>query len=508
MMETSGRPSVTQTQTINPDAPLFEDQVREYRRGQRRRYNAQRNLRNLARTITGRNPYQMTLEEQVDPDTQLRRSLRDRAAIVPAEVLYNSRRDDNNHRVYNHLSEEAILCTDNQQIDRPFIQPESYAALRQSGMQFIHIGVAQVRIQILHRQDEGTSALVVFRDNRWQGDQSIFDTVEIDLTKGSQLVYVIPDTMQTIGDFYRNFQISILTRGYQNWQNGEANLLITRGLVGRLSNTSNVGFAYQISNVSEYLVSRGIRALSGRRYSAQENQGRNWVVRPSRVEIPMMPTELQTSNLLDGRISISFQNYVPAPNHASDIPDDDEDEVRSETILILTKEESDIEETDNDEEDDWQYIQYLADQSAQPPDNSQQKDSGPVWDTDKEGDDGNTNKDWINPFSERGGETMDTIFMMNDNNTEETFDYPQFKNLSNALNEHAFMSSSSAISHYQPPQDQSMNMPSYPPARSTNEARPIPTFEERVPRAGRFRGATTMKCGHYHQRNNNKAPCL
>ena len=287
--------------------------------------------------------------------------------------------------------------------------------------------------------------------------------------------------MQKIGDFYRNFQISILTRGYQNWQNGEANLLITRGLVGRLSNTPNVGFAYQINNVSEYLVSRRVRALPGRRYSAQDDHGRNWIVRQPRVDIPMVPTELQTSNLLDGRISVSFRNYIPAPEHTSNIPDDgDESEVGSETILILTEEES------NDDEGAWQYMQYLAVQSAQPPNNSGQEDSGPNWDTENEDDDEN---DWINPFSEGGGQKKtadDTVFMINE--AEGPFDYPQFKNLSAVMAEHAFTSSSSAVSHYQPPPDQSMHMPSYPPARGTREARPTPTFEERVPRAGRFRG--------------------
>ncbi|KAG6510513.1 hypothetical protein ZIOFF_028537 [Zingiber officinale] len=116
-------------------------------------------------------------------------------------------------------------------------------------MQYVHLGVLQLRIQALHRQEEGTMTLVIFRDNRWLRDQAILATMEVDLTQGSQLVYVIPDIMLTIGDFYRNIQISILTRGYERWQNDEANLLITRGLVDRLSNTPNVRFAYEVQEV-------------------------------------------------------------------------------------------------------------------------------------------------------------------------------------------------------------------------------------------------------------------
>ncbi|KAG6479626.1 hypothetical protein ZIOFF_063094 [Zingiber officinale] len=70
--------------------------------------------------------------------------------------------------------------------------------------------------------------------------------MEVDLTHGSQMIYVIPEITMTIGDFYQNIQISVLTRGYEAWQNSEANLLITIGLVGRLSDTPNVGFAYEI----------------------------------------------------------------------------------------------------------------------------------------------------------------------------------------------------------------------------------------------------------------------
>lgn len=130
-------------------------------------------------------------------------------------------------------------------------------------MQFIHIGLMQVRLQILHRRDEGTLALVIFRDNRWQGDQSIFATMEVDLASGNQLIYVIPDTITTIRDFYQNIQISIQTRGYENWQDGEANLLVTQGIVGRLSNTPNIGFAYQVQHVTDYLASHGVKALPG-----------------------------------------------------------------------------------------------------------------------------------------------------------------------------------------------------------------------------------------------------
>ncbi|CAD5191992.1 unnamed protein product, partial [Musa acuminata subsp. malaccensis] len=229
----------------------------------------------------------------------------------------------------------------NNQEERSFIMEESYERLQRSRMQYVHLGILQVRLQTLHRQEEGTLVLLVFRDNRWMDDRSIIATMEVDLTRGSQLVYVIPDIMMTIGDFYRNIQLSILTRGYDTWRNGEANLLVTRRMVGRLSNTPNVAFVYEVSGVVDYLTSHGVRALPGRRYSTTEIHGRDWVIRPTQVSIPMQPSEVRSCNLIDGRISISFDNYKAAStssrisyNTADDETFSDEEEIRSHTIVV------------------------------------------------------------------------------------------------------------------------------------------------------------------------------
>ncbi|KAG6470159.1 hypothetical protein ZIOFF_071216 [Zingiber officinale] len=168
--------------------------------------------------------------------------------------------------------------------------------------------------------------------------------MEVDLNRGSQLIYVIPNIMMTIGDFFRNIQLSIATRGYETWQNGEVNLLITRGMIGRLSNTPNVAFAYEINGVVDYLTSHGIVAVPRRRYSTRQLQGMNWVIRPTNICIPMQPSKASSSNLLDDRISLSFSSYQATPiaqgptyNNKDEEVASDEEELRSHIIAVLVE---------------------------------------------------------------------------------------------------------------------------------------------------------------------------
>nr|WKY95838.1 polyprotein [Dioscorea bacilliform BL virus] len=311
----------------------FEDQVRDYRLGARRRYNLSQGAQKLAKALTFGRFYQPTLEQQVDPEKTLQLSSLQRASLVPAEVLYHSRPDTINHKVYTHWSEEADLIVNNQ-YDSLFICPESYATLVKSGMQFIHIGLMQVRIQILHRAEAGTMAMVVFRDCSWKGRRSLIARMEVDLTKGSQMVYIAPNLIKKLADFYHNIQITVLTKGYDDYQNSEANLLITKGLVGRLSNTSNVGFAYSIQGITDYFITHGVQAIKGTPVSTEEFQGTLWNIKPSRMIVQAQPSFAEERELADGSISLRFSKYKAAPEQLpeaygrnDELIDDDERQV-------------------------------------------------------------------------------------------------------------------------------------------------------------------------------------
>ncbi|CAL5423187.1 unnamed protein product [Camellia sinensis] len=148
---------------------------------------------------------------------------------------------------------------------------------------------------------------------------------------------LVPNTMMTIGDFYNHVQIAIQTRGYENWQGGEANLLITRGLVGRLSNTPNVGFAYEIEGVTEFLTSKGVKAIPGEKMSTQELRGRNWVIKPPiRHVVPQQPTTVRTRNLLGNYVAAQRSEPVHYDNNDNEVLVSDEEDCPFKMIVLLT----------------------------------------------------------------------------------------------------------------------------------------------------------------------------
>ncbi|THU50665.1 hypothetical protein C4D60_Mb06t22690 [Musa balbisiana] len=98
----------TRTQEVaSTSAPLVEDQIRSYRRNQRRLFNTRQAARQMGQRIFGSPSTRNILEQQIDPQVQLRLSMRERAAIAPAEVLYHSRRDDAHHRPLSSNLEEG-----------------------------------------------------------------------------------------------------------------------------------------------------------------------------------------------------------------------------------------------------------------------------------------------------------------------------------------------------------------------------------------------------------------
>ncbi|AIB53751.1 polyprotein [Pagoda yellow mosaic associated virus] len=303
---------MSQTQTVT--TPVVEDQIRDYRRMQRARHEAQRILPPI---LGGRRRRQIQgprrIEEELDPNMELSASSRRRATMVPAEVLYSTGDTRVRNRVYEHYSEQRGLIVNNQE-DFRFIQESSYNTLRNSGYEHMHVGMMMMRVLTLHRTYTGVTALVTFRDTRWHGELSILGQMELDLSEGSQLVFTTPNLLCSIHDFYHHIQVAIITRGYDTWVAGESNLLITRGLVARVTNSSVSGFRFGIEGVLNYFNSRGVMAIKAQRRSTVPQRGIAWELRPSSIPRPIQaPTNAVIRETTRGTLSTRFSGYDDIP---------------------------------------------------------------------------------------------------------------------------------------------------------------------------------------------------
>ncbi|KAJ1697303.1 hypothetical protein LUZ63_005815 [Rhynchospora breviuscula] len=273
----------------------------------------------------------------MNPDAELNISQYRRAQQVPAETLYQAGWSENRHRVYQHYSDERTLVTDGQQVELPFISEESFNRLLQEGLQHLYIGLIMVRLYTLHRRSAGVNALVLIRDTRWRDDRAVISSMEIDLTSGTQLAYTAPDMTLSIRDFRDHIQLVIQTHGYEGWQGGESNLLLSRSLIGRLSNTNHTNFRYNVQNVADHLASRGVRAIPGSQRTTAELQGRQWLVRPAVISQIQNPQAARIRARTDGSLSVRFSGYATTvPEQEVIRGDNDEEELEQEFINLLT----------------------------------------------------------------------------------------------------------------------------------------------------------------------------
>ncbi|GKB42006.1 hypothetical protein Tco_0886948 [Tanacetum coccineum] len=148
-------------------------------------------------------------------------------------------------------------------------------------LNLVLIRIFMIRLHALHRRSAGTNALVVLRDTRWEDSRQIIGTMEVDLSAGKHLIYMFPDMVQSIDDFHNHVEVAIQTHGYDTWQGGESNLLVTMAMIGRLSNTSYMRFQYSVDNVVDHLTTTSITTIPGERRSVEELEGMSWNLKPS-----------------------------------------------------------------------------------------------------------------------------------------------------------------------------------------------------------------------------------
>nr|AFO11492.1 polyprotein [Sugarcane bacilliform virus] len=346
--------------TILDDGAILDDQIREYRRAQHIKHNMQRIVADPLKWIRteDENPREKTLEMVMNPEVELQKSLKKRAKAFPAEVIYAPRKDTIHHKVFVGKSSMDIMVIDDNQLDMSYIKEESFEKLDQAGLRYIHLGILAVRIQpntAPHSNWSGKLAFMVLRDVR-NSPPTTLGAMEIDLSKGAQMIYVLPNFMCTIRDFFQGIQLTVKTKGYENWQ-GEANLHLERMITARLSNTSNVGFEYKVDGVTAYLKTNSIKAIDAQKESVKHLRGGEWNVLPSKVEIAMEPTGYTQQQNYDRTTSFRFSNYQASTSKKAPVYNDEDEEEMEANMAIVEGEE---------EESDYEWLErFLSEHSSQ-----------------------------------------------------------------------------------------------------------------------------------------------
>ncbi|KAG6510099.1 hypothetical protein ZIOFF_028107 [Zingiber officinale] len=339
-----------------------------------------------------------------------------------------------------------------------------------------------IRVHALHRRNAGVNALVVLRDTRWRDDRSIIGTMEVDLSGDTQLVYIAPNILISVEDLFHHIELAIQTHGYEEWNTPESNLLITRGLIGILTNTNYAGFRYNVQNVADYLASAGIHAVAASPRTITELQGMRWILQPPATSQIRNPQEEDTPWEDDPYFEIEDLPLAEEP-----YPDEEEEEREayflgledlendyptiSPTSVLLRENQALPIHWDNSDDESSNYRQQIVEQQWSATQNITEGVNKLTVQDDTTSVEGTEPNEWL-PYTNY---TDEAAHMRTDSLMEqlEALDYPILRSMMNQATNGNALSSTSAISKYNPPQESLMGQVNYPPAQINTRVEPV-----------------------------------
>ena len=255
------------------------------------------------------------LESMINPEEQLERVRTLGAQAIPAKHLYQHRVFDNKQSLYQFYSEDDILCVEDQQVELPLMQDSSFQQIQKEGYRYIHFGALLVGLKALHRTGLATKALLSLVDTRFTNLQmAIVGQMEVDLSDGYELVYIIPDDLQMkVTDFKNKLKMIIKTEGYRGMsQDMEANLMVVQQLTTSITTHARSGDKRRAKQeIVKYVSSKGIKCLSGKQFNPERFNGKLWQISlPKQEEIRRtIPQTIQTWDDEKGNLCTKFSDY-------------------------------------------------------------------------------------------------------------------------------------------------------------------------------------------------------
>ncbi|GJS39227.1 hypothetical protein Tco_0564270 [Tanacetum coccineum] len=309
---------------------------------------------------------------------------------------------------------------------------------------------------------------------------------------------------------WNHIEVAIQTHGYDIWQGGESNLLVTMDMIGRLTNTSYMGFQYSIDNVVDHLTTTGITTIPGERRSVEELEGMSWNLRPSEQTSIRISSRVAVNKRLNRSLSLQFERHRRAPQPARYSVDQHDREILGEPSRkwdYYVRYDAPINTTPIEEIAATGWGDEFSDKEATP---------GKVTILDKkdgcDDDERSEGKilqkseiEWENPFAAKRGEDHTVLHLSKDEEKDDDLPYPKFRKFKqfaaqiiNKHEEHAFPIATDAKSSisYQPPPDAIIGPAVYPPARQNPQPAYKPDYQFGYPqgRGNTFNGGY----GEYH----------
>nr|GEU52448.1 putative polyprotein [Tanacetum cinerariifolium] len=233
----------------------------------------------------------------------------------------------------------------------------------------------------------------------------------------AELVYMFPDMVLSIDDFHNHVEVAIQTHGYDTWQGGESNLLVTMAMI----------------------------AIPDERRSIEEFEGKSWNLKPSEqtiIRVPSRGDEFSDDETTPGRVTIL--------NESEERSNWDDDERSGGKILVIQEKLA-----QNQQDFLEEYIPQWDDQLA----------------TQKQ----RSKLEWENPFAAKRGEDHTVLRLSKNEEKDDDLPYPKFRKFKQLAaqiikkhEEHAFpiaTDDAESSTSYQPLPDAIMGPIVYPPTR-------------------------------------------
>ena len=162
----------------------------------------------------------------------------------------------------------------------------------------VHLGLIIIGVKSLVRKNLGAKILISILDNGWQTNvkKALITAIEVYMSDNKGIFYCSPDFFVSINHL-ELLEIGIQTRGYEDLVK-QSNLLVNRGFVGKLTDSSTIKYKLTIDGIISGISSKGVKMIKPMTIDSEQFNGLEWNIcadlRNKSILIPHEPIMYKT----------------------------------------------------------------------------------------------------------------------------------------------------------------------------------------------------------------------